>query len=159
MKKVIIAIICVLCLSGCTSSDKSDTKVLDLASIKSELSELKIDSEYPFKNNEYINNKETIEYYELDLSLIDDYLIYLPSEVVNASMYMIIKPKKEEVSVVKYQVEELFDGLYNAYEGYYPKQAKLIKDRMSKELNGYLIYVVSTDNDKVYDTIKKNKKD
>ena len=152
-------IIGVCILSGCGSSKtSSSSKTLDINSAKSSISSLKIGDTTPFSDGSNINNSDSIETYGLDTSLLEEYAIYLPSAVVNSSMYIIAKPKNGEESVVKYQIKDLFEKYYNAYNGYYPKEAKLIENRMEKELNGYLIYIVSSDNDKVYNTIKENLK-
>ena len=159
LKVLFIMIIGVCVLSGCGSSDTpSSSKALDINSAKSSISSLKIGDTTPFSDESNINNSDSIETYGLDTSLLDEYVIYLPSAVVNSSMYIIAKPKNGEESVVKYQVKDLFEKYYNAYNGYYPKEAKLIENRMEKELNGYLIYIVSSDNDKVYNAIKENLK-
>ena len=159
LKVLFIMIIGVCVLSGCGSNKtSSSSKVLDINSAKSSISSLKIGDTSPFSDKSNINNSDSIETYGLDTSLLEDYAIYLPSAVVNASMYIIAKPKNGEESVVKYQIKDLFEKYYNAYNGYYPKEAKLIENRMEKELNGYLIYIVSSDNDKVYNTIKENLK-
>ena len=152
-----IIVVCVL--SGCGSSETpSSRKTLDINTAKSSISSLKIGDTSPFSDESNINNSDSIETYGLDTSLLEEYAIYLPSAVVNASMYIIAKPKNGEESVVKYQIKDLFEKYYNAYNGYYPKEAKLIENRMEKKLNGYLIYIVSSDNDKVYNTIKENLK-
>lgn len=159
LKVLFIMIIVVCVLSGCGSSETpSSRKTLDINTAKSSISSLKIGDTSPFSDESNINNSDSIETYGLDTSLLEEYAIYLPSAVVNASMYIIAKPKNGEESVVKYQIKDLFEKYYNAYNGYYPKEAKLIENRMEKKLNGYLIYIVSSDNDKVYNTIKENLK-
>ncbi len=156
IKNILIIIICIIALSGCGTQQESDNKTLDLNSVKTNLATLAIENEEPFSQKDNINNSDSIETYGLDVTLLDEYVIYLPSAVVDASMYIIAKPKEGESSVVKYQIKDLFEKYYNAYNGYYPKQAKLIENRMEKELNGYLIYIVSEDNDKVYNKIKES---
>lgn len=156
IKVLLIMIIGIFALSGCGSSEeKLNNKMLDLNLVKSSVSILKIDDTTPFSNEKNINNPDSIETYGIDLTLLDEYLIYLPSAVVDSSMYIIVKPKSDQISVVKYQIKDLFEKYYNAYSGYYPKEAKLIEDHMEKEINGYLIYIVSSDNNKVYNTIKE----
>ena len=46
--------------------------------------------------------------------------------------------------------------LESTYEFYGPGQLKLVQDRKVKKIGDYLIYIVSTDNDLVFDTIKNN---
>lgn len=158
IKKILVIVVCIIVLSGCGSQQNNSNKELDLNLVKSNLSTLIIENGAPFSEKSNINNKDSIETYGLDVTLLDEYAIYLPSAVVDASMYIVAKPKEGESSVVKYQINELLEKYYNAYNGYYPKEAKLIEDRMEKELDGYLIYIVSADNEKVYNAIKESLK-
>ena len=165
MKKIKLLLgvfVLVVFLSGCGSDNSSGSeatsKSLDINLVKSNVKALKIDDDTPFADDANINDSDSIETYGLDVDLLDEYVIYLPSAVVNASMYIVAKPKEGEESVVKYQIKELFDKYYNAYNGYYPKEAKLIEGRMEKELSGYYIYIVSNDNEKVYNAIKESLK-
>lgn len=155
MKKIILVLL-VFLLVGCSS--KEENKTMSLESLKSGLTELKIEDKVSFGNKDNINDLDVIDSYGMDVSLFDDYLIYISTEVEDPSMFMVVKPKEGEEAVVKYQIDDFFSVYHAAYNGYYPEVAYMIENRKEVKLGDYLVYVISKDNDKVYDVIKKNYK-
>ena len=155
MKKLLLVIVMFL-LVGCGS--KEGNKVLDLNGVKSELTNVKIEDVSSFASLDNINALDVLESYGIDVNLLDDYLIYISTEVEDPSMYIIALPKDGEEAVVKYQIDEFFTVYHAAYNGYYPEVAYMIENRKEDSIGDYLVYVVSRDNNKVYDLIKKNYK-
>lgn len=158
MKKIILMITCILIMTGCsTKEDNNKNITLDMNKIKETATNITLKDGSkevkPFQNKESINDLDLIEGYGIDVSLLEEYIIYISSSVEDPSMFMVLKPNKEKVSVVKYQVEDMFDKYLSAYMGYYPEAATIIEDKMEKEINDYLIYIVSLDNQKVYNQI------
>ena len=43
-------------------------------------------------------------------------------------MYLIVKVDDDSKSVLKYQLNDMFQKYYNAYNSYYPEQAKMIEN-------------------------------
>lgn len=161
MKKIFLVIIVVmLCVVGCgksTATDASKQKTLDKDVLIKNISGLKFnDSNFKFSKDDNVNNTTALNTYGVELDRMDDYVFYLSSDVVDPSMYMVIKPKDGEKKVVQYQVNEMFNKYYSAYNNYYPKEAKMIKDRLEKEYEGYLVYIISYDNDKVFQEIEES---
>lgn len=93
--------------------------------------------------------------YGIDASLTEEFLVRIPTMMVNANEYAIIKPAKGKKAEVKRKMSEYFEKLENQWSTYLPDQYDLVKNRYEKEYGEYLIYIVSTDNDLVYKTIKK----
>lgn len=155
MKKIML-ILGVLLLSGCSSSNVS--KTMDFGNLKNDLIELKIEDKNIFSNTENINDLDVIDSYGMDVKLLDDYLIYISTEVEDPSMYMIVLPKEGEEAVVNYQIDDFFSVYHAAYNGYYPEVAYMIENRKEEKVGNYLVYVISKDNNRVYDVIKKNYK-
>lgn len=153
MKKILLIITCFLILTGCnTQGDNSNAK-LSMEEIKEKLTKVEIEKVTPYSNTESINDLDLIEGYGIDVTLLEEYVIHISSSVEDPSMYMVLKPNSEKKSVVKYQVEEMFNRYLSAYMGYYPEAATIIEDKMEKEYGDYLIYIVSLDNQKVYNEI------
>ena len=154
MKKIVLIIMGLFLITGCGEKKEENLNVkLNMNEIKDNLSKLKIEDINPYSNLDSVNDLDLIDGYGIDVTLLDDYVIYISSSVEDPSMYMVLKVNEENKSVVKYQVDDMFDKYLSAYKGYYPEAATIIEDKMEKENNGYLIYIVSNDNQKVYDEI------
>lgn len=155
MKKILLIIIGLFLITGCGEKKEEnnlDVK-LNMNEIKENLSSIKIGDGNPYNEMDSVNDLELIDGYGIDVTLLEDYVIYISSSVEDPSMYMVLKVSEENKSVVKYQVDDMFSQYLSAYKGYYPEAATIIEDKMEKEYNGYLIYIVSNDNQKVYDEI------
>ena len=155
MKKILLIIMGLFLITGCGEKKEEnnlDVK-LNMNEIKENLSSIKIDGGNPYNEMDSVNDLELIDGYGIDVTLLEDYVIYISSSVEDPSMYMVLKVSEENKSVVKYQVDDMFSQYLSAYKGYYPEAATIIEDKMEKEYNGYLIYIVSNDNQKVYDEI------
>ena len=156
MKKLFYVLIATaLLFTGCS---KEEERTLDLELAKEKISSITFDEDFKFDDEENINNNEALSVYGVDSSLFEESLFYLSSTVVDPSMYLIVKANSEDEAVLKYQIEEMFTNYYNYYNSYYPEEAKMIEDRLEKELYGYLIYIVSYDNDAVYQAIEESLK-
>lgn len=155
MKKILLIIMGLFLITGCGEKKEEnnlDVK-LNMDDIKENLSSIKIGDGNPYNEMDSVNDLELIDGYGIDVTLLEDYVIYISSSVEDPSMYMVLKVSEENKSVVKYQVDDMFNQYLSAYKGYYPEAATIIEDKMEKEYNGYLIYIVSNDNQKVYDEI------
>lgn len=89
---------------------------------------------------------------------VDEFLMATPMMIVRSDTYIIVKPSKGNKEVVKEKTDEYMSNLEKQWETYLPEQYELVKNRLEKELGDYLIYVVSIDNELVYETIKDCKK-
>lgn len=98
------------------------------------------------------NNDNIKEVFGIDSALLDDYYISIATNPSNPSTYMILKPKEGKTDEVKKQVNEYFDNHMMTY-GTTSTQYSLIKNRLQNEYQGYLIYIVSSNNQLAYDTI------
>ena len=155
MKKTLLIIMGLFLITGCGEKKEEnnlDVK-LNMNEIKGNLSSIKIGDGNPYNEMDSVNDLELIDGYGIDVTLLEDYVIYISSSVEDPSMYMVLKVSEENKSVVKYQVDDMFSQYLSAYKGYYPEAATIIEDKMEKEYNGYLIYIVSNDNQIVYDEI------
>lgn len=157
MKKIIIAVLLVMLVTGCGEKEIKEEKVLNLNNAVKEIEKIEIDGKKIYSDKDAINDLDLIEGYGLDVKLLDEYYIYLSSSVEDPSMYMIVKPKENQKSVVDFQIKELFENYEAAYMGYYPEIAGMISNRETFSDSGYQIYIVSKDNKLVKNTILASK--
>lgn len=94
--------------------------------------------------------------FNIATSDVEEYIGKLPGMNINANMYLIIKPKDGKKQVIKDAMADYMKKLEDTFRNYSAGQAEIVEGRMEKELGGYLIYIVSRDNDTVYNIIKNN---
>lgn len=63
---------------------------------------------------------------------------------------------KEKKDVVKEKLDTYMTNLEEQWKTYLPDQYELVKNRLVKEYGDYLIYIVSSDNEAVFNEIKAN---
>ena len=145
MKKIILILVMILSLVGC-----SKNKELNLNEIDSKLSDTNL-----FKETEKIDISYIEDKYGLDSTGIEEYSIYMAMDTVSASMYAIFKVSDNSI---KEEIDSKFIEKYiNSWTtlAYEPEEIKLVNDMYSEEYGNYLIYIISKDNDKVLDIIKE----
>ena len=91
-------------------------------------------------------------------SWVEESLVMNSAIIVNSNLYFIIKPKKENSEDVQKAVDKYMVDLEEQWKTYLPDQYELVKNRLEEKYGDYLIYIISTDNDLVFDTIKASKK-
>ena len=84
---------------------------------------------------------------------LEEYAIGLPV-ITQSSSYFVLKPKKDEKDNVKKAIDSYMEKQEKQWETYLPDQYELVKNRSFIEYGDYLIYVISSDNEKVISTIK-----
>ena len=101
MKKILIVItiaLVILC-AGC-NNETTKEKVLDKETAINKIASITFsENDFQFSDESNINNTSTLEVYNIELDRAEDYLFYIPSDVVNPSMYLIIKPKRPVISL------------------------------------------------------------
>ncbi len=108
-------------------------------------------------NNLTVGDEETLtNIYDIKPDMVEEYLIKVPTMIVNANTYVIIKPSKGNKDEVKEKMDTYMANLEEQWKTYLPDQYDLVKNRLYEEYEGYLIYIVSKDNDLVLKTIKEN---
>jgi len=157
LRKILFVLLVAVLLVGCEKEEEKETnvaKTLNKEEVKEKVGKLTFsDSEFTFTEDKSFNNSDAIKVYGVDTSLMEDTVYYIASDIVDPSMFIVAKVSDDNEAVFKYQIKDMFEKYYNAYNNYYPKEAKMINDRLEKEYEGYLIYVVSYDNNSVYQAI------
>ena len=153
-KLLVVLVALVLCVGCGKEEETSVVKTFDKNSAKNKISALTFkDVDFQFNEENSYNNADALKVYGVDTSLMHEALYYIASDVVDPSMFIIAKVNDDDEAVFKYQIKDMFEKYYNAYNNYYPKEAKMITDRLEKEYEGYLIYIVAYDTNSVYQAI------
>lgn len=142
MKKIVLLSILTLLLCGCSNSNVSN---LDIEGASSAL-----DAEYT--NMASMDATELQVIYGLDVSLAEEYKIK-SSVLVNGNFYAILKVSDEREQEVKQAMDNMFDILESQSNLYSPEAVNMIKNRLETTVGDYLIYLVSEDNNKLYEII------
>lgn len=81
----------------------------------------------------------------------------IPSILVKSNMYIIVKPTEGKEKTVKTAIDNYMTSLENQWKNYLPDQYELVKNRKEGKIGNYLVYIISDDNDLVFDTISNSK--
>lgn len=143
MKKlsvIIVILVGVLSLTGCGESKVKFDFDKAQNTIESELSGMKD------------IKKDTLEdVYGLDLSIMEKY-VFKQNE--DGDFYAIIKTNN--VDSVKDNMNDYFDKVQKFNKNYSPERIKMLDNRLEKEIDDYLVYIVAKDADSIYEKITKN---
>ena len=140
MKKIILVLVSILFLTGCSG------KKLNYYNIYNNLKD-----EY----KDFIKlDKDTIEgVYGVDTTLFDSYIVVTSDDKVDSRMYAIFETKTEEG---EYEADYFMDIYQDTWlTGYFPEQEKLVKKYKKEEFGNYIIYVVNEDTSKIIKKIKE----
>ncbi len=85
---------------------------------------------------------------------LDEFLVK-SSIMTQSNSYYILKPKKDKKEEVKNKMDEYMDNLEIQWKTYAPAQYDLVKHRLKEEYGDYLIYIISSDNELVFNKIKE----
>lgn len=128
-------------------SSNDDTRVIS----KIKQSQIKV-----FDILQDLNKDEIKEVYGIDSTLYKDYKVKTAWIVkANVTEYLLFKPKNNTAAK---EIEKLMDEYYSKKESTWEKDQdnlNLLQNRYTGVYNGYLVYIVSKDNDLVLQLIKK----
>lgn len=170
MKKILVTLSILLLVTGCgkTAAEKLEAKYgEDNTKLQTKLQNLdvsKVDNYFTglFK----LDNNGLETNLGLTLSDVENYVVAIPY-IEDARMYIIIKPAAGKEARVKSQVKTYLETIENKMrqqaqmateeerKTMYIAKADLVKNRLEKKENGYYVYVVSADNNAVYNVIKE----
>lgn len=143
LKKIIIVIGLAIILAGCNKS----VSTLDMKGASTSL-----DKKY--QNMALMSEKELEGIYNQDITLMEEYIIK-SSENQDGNFYALIKVKSENKEKVKNNMNEMFSILENQSSLYSPEAVNLIKNKLATSVGDYLIYIVSENNEEMYNVVKE----
>lgn len=142
MKKIVLSILVLLgalVLTGCQEKkfefdfDKAKTII-----------------EKRISNLEEIKKESLEDVYNIDFDNIEKY-VFKQNE--DGDFYAIIKAK--DTSKVKVNMKEYFDKVKSFNENYSPERIEILDNRVEKEIDSYLVYIVHKDAEDIYKDILK----
>lgn len=98
--------------------------------------------------------KDTLNIEEAD---VEEFLMKMPMMMTQSNTYIIVKPSEGREETVENKINEYMKSLETQWETYLPDQYELVKNRKVEKIGDYLIYIVSNNNELVFNTISKNK--
>lgn len=143
LKKIIMVIGLAIILAGCNKS----ASTLDMKKASTSLDE-------KYQNMALMSDKELEGIYNQDITLMEEYIIK-SSENQNGNFYALIKVKSENKEKVKNNMDEMFSILENQSSLYSPEAVNLIKNKLATSVGDYLIYIVSENNEEMYNVVKE----
>ena len=139
MKKIIITVLLALLLVNLTGCGEKNNFDMNKASNTTE-STLKDMKEI---------DKETLEdVYALDTSKMKNFIF---KENKDGDFYAIIETSN--INEVKTNMKDYFSKVKQFNQTYSPERLELLENRVEKEIDSYLIYIIAEDADKIYDKI------
>ena len=143
LKKIIMVIGLAIILAGCNKS----ASTLDMKKASTSLDE-------KYQNMALMSEKELEGIYNQDITLMEEYIIK-SSENQDGNFYALIKVKSENKEKVKNNMDEMFSILENQSSLYSPEAVNLIKNKLVTSVGDYLIYIVSENNEEMYNVVKE----
>lgn len=107
-----------------------------------------------YENIEELSLDEFISKVSIEKKDITEYQGFSSSKNSSANLYFIVKPKNGKVESVKKQIDQYMKNLEKKWSTYLPEQYQLVKNRMETEIGSYFIYIISSDNEKILNSIK-----
>ena len=152
MKKVLLFIFSIVLLSGCGKENK-----LNLENIKNKLETLESNGQVIFSDNIYVNLDKLEGKYDIDTSEIDEYIVSIHSKETPSNLYIIASYKNSKDKLKK-ELDKLIELEKASFgNGYFPSELKKVENYYYKEYGKYLIYIVSDDNELIYQKIIEEK--
>ena len=88
---------------------------------------------------------------------VEEFLMKMPAMMVQSNTYIVVKPVSGKEETVKNAIEDYMKKLEDQWSTYLPEQYELVKNRKVEKIGNYLVYIVSNNNDLVFNTINNNK--
>lgn len=107
-----------------------------------------------FENTTTLSLEQFSKIFSLEKKDIAEYQAVIPTKDTSASFYVIVRPKRGKVEVVRKKLNQYMKELEEKWSTYLPEEYELVKNKMETEIGSYFIYIVSKENDTVLNTIK-----
>ncbi|MEG2322227.1 MAG: DUF4358 domain-containing protein [Bacilli bacterium] len=120
------------------------------------LEAIKSSKEVVFGKMVEVTKEQMKDVLNLDAGSVDEFLMAMPMMMIQSNTYIIVKPVAGKTDDVKKALDAYMLKLEEQWKTYLPDQYELVKNRKVVTLGDYIIYIASSNNDLVYETIKNN---
>lgn len=152
--KIVISILVIIIVIGVFILFNLEEKQKDESLVPQKI-EIDLSSMFPNSINQdlgYISSTVNIE-----ADHLESYYMLTGESFSDSLIVVVLKPKLSNRTEVKKQMEQFYQDLYNWISTYSKEVGVNINNRIEKELNGYLIYIISNkQNDEIYSLITKS---
>lgn len=145
MRKILSLILCFLMI-GCG-------KAFNIENAVKNVDKLKDDSTLGYSSLEEESKEKMKNLYSIDASKTDYIMFKKTKDSSEVDQYLIVKIKNKEI---EQEIESYFESVEIQCEMYDPKNASKVKNRLEEKVNGYNVYIISNDNEKVLEAIKNS---
>ncbi len=121
---------------------------------KKKLDKIKTTKQKLFPNLLVLEKTDLEKQLGLSIDEVESYRFAMSDKLDQVEQYIIIKYNKESEADIRKKVHDYFEGLEQEWKVKDDSNYQLLKNRMEKELDQYLIYLVSKDNKKAYQIIE-----
>lgn len=159
MKKiglVIMSLLLVISISGCKKKDNTNFRV----KIASGIQEIKINNETPFATLDILDDVTVETRMGINKNFVNDYAIVV-SLYSYSDMVAVIKKDNKNVDYAIKALDLYIEGGLEQYKDYTEedefgkKMYEKFSNPLKEEYKGYQIYIISDDNTKVLNEVKK----
>lgn len=109
-----------------------------------------------FENTISLSLEQFSKIFSLEQKDIVEYQAVMPTKDTSASFYVIVRPKRGKVEVVRKKMNQYMKELEEKWSTYLPEEYELVKNKMETEIGSYFVYIVSKENGTVLNTIKNS---
>lgn len=137
---------------GCNKSKEIDKNEKVNNKINSKIQDMSLGDSKIFEGLIVLNDNTLETQLGINRNFVENHAIGISMYNNFPKLYMIIKPKKENKKIVKQALDLYLNKIKeNVKDDDKPKYEKALK----QEYNGYYVYIVSDDNEKVFSKIKE----
>lgn len=147
MKRIIILITIItslLLITGCNQNQNATH--LDIDKVSQSFDE-------KYKNMAVIDENQLQVIYGLDTSLMKKYIIK-SSTLADGNFYALIHVDDKNKKQVQEQMDKMLKTMEEQSNLYSKEAVNLIKNRLETSIGDYLIYIISEDNNSMYEILK-----
>ena len=143
MKRIILVLLGIIFIGSLTGCGQTNNKF--------SFDKAKEIIEKRLTNLEEIKESTLEDVYNLDVSKMDKYVFKTNSD---GDFYAIIKT--DNISEVKVNMKDYFDKVRKFNTNYSPERLELLNNRVEKEIDSYLIYIIAESANDIYSDILKS---